>query len=160
VLQSPDVLLPDEPTNYLDIEGVQWLEEWCQKQSGALIVVSHDRHFLDRVVNRIVEIEYYHFQEYQGGFTEYVRQKPIRLNILERQFEHEEELLALEAEAIVERKEAPRDPHKALKRRLANIKKRAAPRPVDRIVTDIYQNLAAPNNLLRVEGVSKAYIEL
>jgi len=157
LLRAPDVLLLDEPTNYLDIEGLQWLEEWCQERAGALIVVSHDRHFLDGVVNRVVEIENYHFQEYQGGFTEYVRQKPMRLKTLERQFEHEEELLALEAEAIVERNEAKKDPGKALKRRLANIKKRVAPRGVDRIITDIYQDLSAPNNLLHIDRVAKAY---
>jgi ATPase subunit of ABC transporter with duplicated ATPase domains len=69
LLEEPDVLLMDEPTNYLDLEGLQWIEEWFKNLRGALIVVSHDRHFLDDVVNRIVEIESYHFQEYQGNFT-------------------------------------------------------------------------------------------
>ncbi|MFH1845549.1 MAG: ATP-binding cassette domain-containing protein, partial [bacterium] len=59
LLQDPDVLLLDEPTNYLDIQGLTWLEQWLDKLRGALILVSHDRHFLDRVVNRIVEIENY-----------------------------------------------------------------------------------------------------
>ena len=96
----------DEPTNFLDVEGLAWLEEWFRNFRGALIVVSHDRQFLDRVVNRIVEIENYHFQEYQGNYTQYVREKPLRLKTLTRQFEYEEELLALEAEAISDRDEA------------------------------------------------------
>jgi len=58
LMEEPDVLLMDEPTNFLDIEGLTWLENWFRNLRGALIVVSHDRHFLDNVVNRIVEIEH------------------------------------------------------------------------------------------------------
>ena len=157
LLDAPDVLLMDEPTNYLDVEGLQWLEEWLLAHRGALLVVSHDRHFLNRIANRIVEIENYSFQEYVGNLIQYVREKPLRLKSLQRQFEHEEALLALEAEAIHDRREAARDPGKALKRRLANIKKRVAPRPVDRIVTGIYTGLYVAQKLCRVERISKAY---
>jgi len=76
---------------------------------------------------------------------------------LERQFEHEEELLAYEAEAIVDRQEALKNPSRALKRRLANIKKQGAPRPVDIIITNIYQRLHVPNNICQVERVAKTY---
>ena len=157
LLEEPHVLLMDEPTNYLDIAGLAWLEQWFAGLRGALIVVSHDRHFLDHVVNRIVDIENYHFQEYPGNFTEYVRQKRLRIKTLERQFQHEEELLALEAEAIVDRREAARNPSKALRRRLANIKRRAEPRPVDKIVTGIYDGLYVGNKLCRVERIAKGY---
>jgi ATPase subunit of ABC transporter with duplicated ATPase domains len=157
LLEEPDVLLLDEPTNFLDIQGLEWLEEWLQKLRGAAIIVSHDRHFLDSVVNRIVEIENYHFQEYRGGFTHYIREKPLRIKTLERQFVHEEELLAYEAEAIVDRREAAKDPSRALRRRLANIKKSAAPRPVDKIVTGVYRNLHVRNDLCGIEAASKAY---
>jgi ATPase subunit of ABC transporter with duplicated ATPase domains len=157
LLQAPDVLLMDEPTNYLDLEGLAWLEEWFVTFKGALIVVSHDRHFLDRVANRIIEIENYHFHEYSGGFTQYVREKPLRGKILEKQFEHEEELLALEAEAISDRQEALRNPTQALKRRLANIKKETRPRLVDKIITDIYRGLYVPTDLCLVEHLDKAY---
>jgi ATP-binding cassette subfamily F protein 3 len=157
LLEGPDVVLMDEPTNFLDVSGLEWLEEWFRGHSGALLIVSHDRHFLDRVVNRIVEIDNYHFQEYAGDFTEFVRQKRIRLKSLERQFKHEEELLAFELEAIQDRQEAARNPSRALKRRLANIKKQVEPRPVDRIVTGIYRNLYVPTKLCRVEDISKTY---
>ncbi|MBN1248341.1 MAG: ABC-F family ATP-binding cassette domain-containing protein, partial [Anaerolineae bacterium] len=84
LLEAPDVLLMDEPTNFLDIEGLAWLESWFTGFPGALIVVSHDRDFLNRVVTRIVEIENYHFQEYEGNYTQYVREKPMRLKSLTR----------------------------------------------------------------------------
>jgi ATP-binding cassette subfamily F protein 3 len=159
LLQQPDVLLMDEPTNFLDIAGLQWLEDWFRDFRGGLIVVSHDRHFLDQVANRIVDIENYHLQEYSGSYTQYVREKPLRAKTLERQFVHEEELLALEAEAIADRDEAARNPSRALKRRLASIKKTAKPRAVDRIVTGIYRGLHVRSDLCRIERIAKAYDE-
>ena len=137
LLEDPDVLLMDEPTNFLDIEGQAWLEAWFQSFRGGLIVVSHDRHFLDSVVTRLVEIENYRFQEYVGDYTNYVRDKRLRLKTLERQFEHEEELLALESEAISSRAEARKNPSKALNRKLADVRKRSEPRLVDQIVTGL-----------------------
>jgi len=157
LLEAPDVLLMDEPTNYLDLEGLAWLEEWFRAFQGALLVVSHDRHFLDRVASRMIEIENYHLQEYDGNFTTYVRQKPLRQKSLERQFEHEEELLAIEAEAILDRQEMLKNPTQELKRKLANIKKNVQPRTVDQIITDLYQKLYVPADLCRVEKLSKGY---
>ena len=157
ILQEPDVLLLDEPTNYLDVEGLRWLENWFQGHSGAAIVVSHDRHFLDNVVNRVVEIENYRFQEYRGNFTQYIREKRLRIKTLERQFIHEEELLAFEAEAVADRQEAMKNPSKAMSRRLANIKKGVEPRPLDRIVTAVYDRLRVGKDLCKVDALSKAY---
>ncbi|HEU5315875.1 MAG TPA: ABC-F family ATP-binding cassette domain-containing protein [Chloroflexota bacterium] len=157
LLERPDVLLLDEPTNFLDVEGVSWLEGWLSKHRGATIVVSHDRHFLDRVATRVVEVESHHLQEYEGSYSNYVRLKPLRLKTLERQFEHEAELLAYEQEAIARRREDARDPSNALKRRLANIKKQTEPRPVDAIITGLYSLLSVPTRLCLVEELCKGY---
>ena len=154
LLQGPPVLLMDEPTNFLDIAGLTWLEEWFKRLPGALIVVSHDRHFLDQVVNRVVEVENHRLQEYEGGFTEYVLEKQARLKKLERQFEQEEELLAYEAAAIQRRRVGG---GRGLGRRLANIKKRKAPRPVHKIITGLYQGLSVPEVLCTAEDLGKAY---
>ena len=157
LLEEPDVLLLDEPTNFLDLEGLAWLETWLHKLKGALLVVSHDRDFIDHVVQRIVEIENYHLQIYEGGFAQYVQRKRLRTKALERQFVHEEELLAYEAEAIADRQEAERNPSRTLKRRLANVKKSVTPRPVDRIITRLYDNMRLPSLFCRAERLEKRY---
>ncbi len=161
LLERPDVLLFDEPTNFLDIAGVEWLEGWCQTFGGATIIVSHDRGFLDAVVNRMVEVENYHLHEYDGNFSEYVTQKHFRLKTLDKQFEHEASLLAFEAEGIASRREAAKvqagSGNRSLGRRLSRIKKSRGPRPVDQIITEIYRGLHIKDTLCRVEQLTKAY---
>ena len=159
LLESPDVLLLDEPTNYLDVAGVEWLEAWFRSFRGAAIIVSHDRKFLDAIVSRIVEVENARLQEYPGDFAEYVVQKQFRLKSLEQQFQHESELLAFEAEGIADRREAAKASSRSLGNQLAKIKKSRAPRPVDRIITEIYGGLYVKDSLCRVERLGKAYGE-
>lgn len=157
LLEKPDVLLLDEPTNFLDVEGLAWLEAWLRNYRGGLLLVSHDRQFLDQVVTRVVEVENYHLQDYPNNYTHYVRTKPFRMKTLERQFEHEEELLTLEGEAASDREELTRNPSESLQRKLADIRKRRPPRPVDILITSLYQGLRIPDRLCRVEGVGHGY---
>ncbi|MDR5699588.1 ABC-F family ATP-binding cassette domain-containing protein [Agromyces aerolatus] len=157
LIQSPDVLLLDEPTNFLDLDGVRWIEGWLGGFTGAVLVVSHDRQFLDGVVDRIIEIENYRLQEYEGDYSAYVHAKQSRLKMLEKQFAHEEELLAYEQAAATARREAARNPSNAVARRLADIKKRQAPRPIDQIITGIYDGLKVSNDLLTVTGLTKGF---
>jgi len=157
LLQRPQVLLMDEPTNYLDIAGLRWLEDWFQTFSGALIVISHDRQFLEAVCNRIVEVENRRLYEYEGSFANYVQKKQMRIKTLERAFAYEGELLAYEQEAISNRKELARNPSPALRRRLAKVKKSGSPRPVDQIVTDIYGGLRVKDELCEVTGLGVAF---
>ncbi len=155
LLEDPDVLLLDEPTNFLDVAGLAWLESWLVSFRGGLLLVSHDRQFLDGVVSRIAEVENYGFQEYTGKFSDYVREKQFRLKTLARQFLHEEELLVFEAEAVADRDEAKNNP--GLSRKLADLKKRREPRPVDVLVSSLYAGLRIPDKLAHAEELSKAY---
>ncbi len=157
VIQAPQVLLMDEPTNYLDIEGLRWLETWFQKFEGALIVISHDRQFLDAVCNRIIDVENHRLHEYEGGFANFVQKKQMNIKSLEREFAHEAELLAFEQEAISNRKELAKNPSKSLRRKLANIKQSGKPRPVDQIVTEIYGGLHVKDELCAVHSASKSF---
>lgn len=157
LLQAPDILLMDEPTNYLDVAGLRWLEGWFQNFKGALLVVSHDRDFLNAVATTIVEVENFHLQIYEGDYNNYVIKKHFRIKTLERQFVHEQELLAYEGEAINGRKAAQKAGGKSLNRKLANIKKSKTRGPVDQIVTDIYRELQVSKELVEVTGLRKAY---
>lgn len=75
LLESSDILLLDEPTNHLDMESVEWLEKFLRSYKGIVIIVSHDRYFLDNVVTKIVEVENKSCETYKGNYSDYVRQK-------------------------------------------------------------------------------------
>lgn len=156
LIELPDVVLLDEPTNFLDIEGLVWLEQWLHRFNGAMILVSHDRQFIDRVVTRTIEIENYHFQEYEGNYTDYIQKKKMRKKVLDRQFEWEEELLIMESEVIDTRtqKKSSKD---RLSRKLADMKKRIEPHPVNVLITDIYESLRFPDKLCEVKGIGQTY---
>ncbi len=157
LLEKPDVLLFDEPTNYLDVAGVEWVESWFGSFHGAAIVVSHDRAFLDAVVTRIVEVDNHHLHEYSGNFASYVVEKQLRFKALQKQFVHEAELLAYEAEGIASRREAAKAKSGKLGKRLAKVRKSKGPRPVDQILTEIYGGLHMKESLCEVRGLTKSY---
>ena len=75
LLQDPDLLLLDEPTNHLDLQAIQWLEGYLKKQEVPLVIVSHDREFLDQLCTKIVETERHKAQTFTGNYTQYIRQK-------------------------------------------------------------------------------------
>lgn len=75
LLLSPDVLLLDEPTNHLDINSIEWLEQYLKFYNGTILIISHDRYFLDKIVTRIFEIENTHLSVYEGNYTEYLKKK-------------------------------------------------------------------------------------
>ncbi len=79
LLERRDLLILDEPTNHLDIDTLTWLEGYIQTYRGALLIVSHDRYFLDRIVNEVYEISHHHSSWYKGNYSDYIDQKAERL---------------------------------------------------------------------------------
>ena len=156
LLQEPDLLLLDEPTNYLDVDGITWLETWISRLGGALIVVSHDRHFLDAIVNRVVEIENLKLHEYSGAYGQFVREKAAAAKNLAREFRAQQELLVFEADAFTNRKRALAAGGKKTARKLANIKKAARPVTADRVVSAVYGKLHIPRALGELRGLTAA----
>ena len=75
LLQRPDILILDEPTNHLDIDTLTWLENYLKNYDGALVIVSHDRYFLDKLVSTVYEITYRHIQKYTGTYTQFLHEK-------------------------------------------------------------------------------------
>lgn len=97
---KPDVLLMDEPTNHLDLESIMWLEEWLSNFKGALLMTSHDREFMNRVVNRIVEVANKTITTYSGNYDFYERERDIRKEQLLSQAKRQQDMLAKEEEFI------------------------------------------------------------
>ena len=91
LLEEPELLILDEPTNHLDLVAIEWLEKFLKDYNKAVMVVSHDRYFLDNVVGRIFEIEGHTLKTYKGNFTEYTIQKEVYLSGAMKAFEKEQE---------------------------------------------------------------------
>lgn len=94
LLRSPELMLLDEPTNHLDIAATEWLENWLSRCPSSVILVSHDRYFLDRVTNRILEINAGTVSDYKGNFSAYWRQRAERLKVQQRTYEKQQEFIA------------------------------------------------------------------
>lgn len=100
LLRKPDILLLDEPTNHLDIGTLKWLEQYLKMYSGTIILISHDRYFLDQTVNRIFEIEHHKLMTYDGNYTQYVQKKRFREEDALRQYENQQKEIARQEEMI------------------------------------------------------------
>ena len=94
LLQDPDLLLLDEPTNHLDVETIQWLEGYLLEQSAALVVISHDRAFLDRVCNQIVSTERGISRSYLGNYTAHLEQKALEQEATQAAFDRQQKEIA------------------------------------------------------------------
>jgi ATP-binding cassette subfamily F protein 3 len=102
LLQAPDILLLDEPTNHLDLPSIQWLEMYLQAFEGAVVIVSHDRYFLDRVINKTVESRKGKLNVYAGNYSFYQEEKSLREEIQGNQFKNQQAKIKQE-EKLIER---------------------------------------------------------
>jgi len=102
LLQKPDLLLLDEPTNHLDLQALNWLEGYLSEYKGALIVVSHDRYFLDHVCTHITELLLGEAEQYEGNYSKYLPQRAQRFEVRMRAWEQQQKFIARE-EAIIAR---------------------------------------------------------
>ncbi|WMJ78955.1 MULTISPECIES: ABC-F family ATP-binding cassette domain-containing protein [unclassified Sedimentibacter] len=100
LLEKADVLLLDEPTNHLDIEAISWLEKYIKDFKGAVIIISHDRYFLDNTVSRIFLMENKNLKEYDGNFTEFIKKRKIELEQRAKQYEEYEKEINRQEEMI------------------------------------------------------------
>lgn len=100
LLGDPDILLLDEPTNHLDMAALEWLEEFLRDWEGTLIVISHDRYFLDRVSNRTWEMEWGRLQDYAASYSKYQTIKAERMERLAKEFEAQQQMIAKTEEFI------------------------------------------------------------
>ncbi len=118
LLSEPNLLLLDEPTNHLDIEGTEWLEQYLSEFDGTVVMVSHDRYFLDRVIREVVELEDHAIARYVGNFSAYLEQKAKRLEKAQKEYEAQREHI-LRTEDFIRRNIAGQKTKQAQSRRKA-----------------------------------------
>jgi len=102
ILKNPDILLLDEPTNHLDLPSIEWIEKYLMSYEGSVIIVSHDRYFLDRMVTKVVEISQQTLNHYSGNYSYYETEKEIRTEFQQREFENQQDYIA-QQERFIER---------------------------------------------------------
>lgn len=102
MLQQPDLLLLDEPTNHLDLPSIEWLERYLQGYPGTVVIVSHDRYFLDRMVTKIVEVWQQDLHQYSGNYTFFQKEKAERMEMQQRAYENQQDYIR-QQERFVER---------------------------------------------------------
>lgn len=108
LLQKPDILLLDEPTNHLDVETIEWLEAYLKDYESAVVFVSHDRFFLDQVVDTVYELADRKLKRYVGNYTEYRKQKQKELEVYTKQYEAQQEEIKRLEELIKKFKNKPK----------------------------------------------------
>lgn len=159
LLMRPDVLLLDEPSNHLDLESLIWLEQFLKDYSGALLMTSHDREFMNRIVNKILEIDAGTLTSYTGDYEFYQSQREITDRNQQAQFERQQAMLAKEI-AFIERFKARASHAAQVQSRVKKLDKIDRVEPPKRRQTVVFEFRPAPRSgedIVRVEGVHKRY---
>jgi ATPase subunit of ABC transporter with duplicated ATPase domains len=159
LLMRPDVLLLDEPTNHLDLESILWLEKYLQDFEGGLVMTSHDREFLNRLVTKIIEIEGGELVTYVGDYDHYEQQRAIGEAQQQAQYERQQAMLAKEIR-FIERFKAQAGRAAQVQSRvkkLDKIEKLEPPRRRKVLSFDFRPAPRSGNDVVRLEGVCKAY---
>ncbi|MBS1627247.1 MAG: ABC-F family ATP-binding cassette domain-containing protein [Bacteroidetes bacterium] len=102
ILQQPDVLLLDEPTNHLDLPSIEWLEKYLIHYQGSVVIVSHDKFFLNRMVNKIVEVYQQELHIYSGNYDYYEKEKEVRIELQQKAYENQQDYIR-QNERLIER---------------------------------------------------------
>jgi ATP-binding cassette, subfamily F, member 3 len=163
LLENPSLLMLDEPTNHLDLPSIQWIENYLQSYEGAYIIVSHDREFLNRTVNKIVEVTGSNLHVYPGDYDKYESEKSLRNELQQNAFENQQKKIK-EAERFISRFKA-----KASKASQAQSKMKMLDKMdrVDQVVDENAQvnfrfnfNTKSGRHVKRLENISKSYGDL
>lgn len=128
LLEEPDLLLLDEPTNHLDLEGLEWLEDYLKSWKSALVVVAHDRAFLDAVVEQVWDLQWGRLERYRGNYSAYVDQRAERAARQQAEYERQQEFIAKTEEFIRRNIAGQRSGEaKGRRKRLARLERIEAP---------------------------------
>lgn len=162
LLQKPELLFLDEPTNHLDIGTLKWLEQYLKTYSGTIILISHDRYFLDQTVNRIFEIEHHELFTYEGNYSTYTEQKSRRREEAVRKYETQQKEIQRQEEII--RRFKQHGTEKLAKRAASREKRLSAVEVMDRpqgtqrrMKINFKQNFQSGGDVLHVKDLAKSF---
>ncbi len=157
LIQKPDILLLDEPTNHLDAESVEWLENHLKEYAGAVLMITHDRYFLDNVVGWILELDRGKYFPYEGNYSTYLETKAKRMAQEEREESGKQKALSRELEWIRQTPAARQTKSKARIRKFEELQNAQDNRPIGKaqIVIQVPERLGG--KVIEAKGISKAY---
>lgn len=168
LIDNPDILLLDEPTNHLDMDSIEWLESYLKNYKGIVIVVSHDRYFLDNVVTKIIEIEDKECETYKGNYSAYIKEKEERMLIQFENFKEQQKQISAMEKAIKDLRDwAQRADNNKFFQRAASMQKRLD--KMNRIEKPVFEKKnmklqfnvteRSGNDTIKVMDASKSYAD-
>ena len=162
LLSKPDIILLDEPTNHLDMEAIRWLENYLLTYNGSVIIVAHDRYFLDKIVSKVIEIERGKTTVFSGNYTAYAEKKKILRNMQLKEYLNQQRNIKHQEEVITKLKQFNRE--KSIKRAesrekmLNKIELVEKPEELnDKMNIILNPKVVSGNDVLHVEGLSKSF---
>lgn len=162
LLEEPDIILLDEPTNHLDLRSIEWLESYLLNYKGAVIIVSHDRYFLDKIVSKVIDIENGNVQMYLGNYTDFSNKKQMLLDAKMKEYLNQQQEIKHQEAVITKLKQFNRE--KSIKRaesrqkQLEKIERVEAPQTYSenmRLSLDISKE--SGKDVLTVQNLSKSF---
>lgn len=162
LLSKPDIILLDEPTNHLDMESISWLENYLLNYSGAVLIVAHDRYFLDKIVSKIIELDNGNATVFSGNYTDYASKKAILRNMQLKEYLNQQREIKHQEEVITKLKQFNRE--KSIKRTESREKMLNKMEFVDKpeILNDkmdikLEPNVISGNDVLTVDNLTKGF---
>ena len=161
LLSKPDIILLDEPTNHLDLVSIAWLETFLLNYNGAVIVVAHDRYFLDKIVSKVIELDHTKCQTFEGNYSDYAYKKSMQRNALLKQYLNQQQEIKHQEEVIAKLRSFNRE--KSIKRAesrekmLNKIERVEKPMDHAEMHFTLEPRQVSGNDVLQICGLSKAY---
>ena len=162
LLKKPDILFLDEPTNHLDIGTLKWLEQYIRSYNGSVVMITHDRYFLDQTVSRIFEVENHKVYSYEGTYSDFIEAKKLRQLSEQRRYEQNQKEIERQEEMI--RRFKGHGTEKLAKRAASREKKLAKMEKIERLAMhkasvrmEFTQNFQSGNDVIAAEGLSKCF---
>lgn len=164
LLSKPDIILLDEPTNHLDLNSIAWLETYLINYPGAVLIVAHDRYFLDRVVTKIIELERTKARVYDGNYTDYMSKKAMIQEALLKQYQNQQREIKHQEEVIAKLRSFNRE--KSIKRAESRVKMLDKIERIDKPITEdahmhfsLEPSVISGNDVLTVRDLGKSFGE-